>query len=114
MAEDASQLLAKKMLEGWCMLNKECEACGIPIMRSRSGEEVCVCCNAAKKDTPAVPHMPSVEPSDRPAAGVLERKIRTLLGRIEATEDLMQLQSLGQVLKTFLEAFKLQQEVRLS
>lgn len=116
MAEDPSQLLAQKMLEGWCMLNKECEACGVPIMRSRTGEELCVGCNATKKETPIPPPIPSHEPAaiNQPAQSVLERKIHLLLQRIEATDDLMQLQSLGQVLKTYLEALKLLQEVRLS
>ena len=114
MATDPSQLLAQKMLEGWCMLNKECGDCGIPIMKSRAGEEICVGCGGTNKKEavqvppPAAPIVPGS------SQAVIERKIAHLLSRIDSTEDVFLLQSLGQVLKTYLEVLKLVQEVRLS
>lgn len=38
------------LLQGWAMLEETCPDCNVPIMRSRSKEEICVVCeNAYKK-----------------------------------------------------------------
>ena len=41
---DIPKLIAGRLLEGWCMLNKSCEKDLTPLLRSRDGREVCVAC----------------------------------------------------------------------
>ena len=41
---DVPKLIASRLLEGWCMLNKSCEKDLTPLLRSRDGRELCVAC----------------------------------------------------------------------
>jgi uncharacterized Zn finger protein (UPF0148 family) len=43
------------LLKGWCMTNEGCENCSMPLMRSKTGEEVCTQCALR-------PQQPSVTP----------------------------------------------------
>lgn len=43
--DDSSSKLAKKLLEGWTMLEECCPDCLIPLMRPRKGPAVCVGCD---------------------------------------------------------------------
>ena len=42
--DDTSSKLAKKLLEGWAMLEECCPDCLVPLMRPRKGTAVCVSC----------------------------------------------------------------------
>ena len=43
-AQDPSKKLGEKLIQGWCMLDKTCDNCYIPIMRDRNNREYCVGC----------------------------------------------------------------------
>lgn len=45
---DVPKLIASRLLEGWCMLNKSCEKDLTPLLRSRDGREVCVACDSSQ------------------------------------------------------------------
>ncbi len=44
---DVPKLIAGRLLEGWCMLNKSCEKDLTPLLRARDGREVCVACEGS-------------------------------------------------------------------
>ena len=53
MAVEAGQeaypnLIAKYLLDGWCMLNESCATHLTPLLRSREGRELCVACEAMR------------------------------------------------------------------
>ncbi|CAK9097054.1 unnamed protein product [Durusdinium trenchii] len=43
-AAEIPKMIASKLLQGWCMLNKSCEKDLAPLLRSRDGQELCVAC----------------------------------------------------------------------
>jgi uncharacterized Zn finger protein (UPF0148 family) len=45
-ASDPSKKLGEKLLQGWCMLDKTCDTCYVPIMRDRNNREYCVGCES--------------------------------------------------------------------
>ena len=45
---DVPKLIAGRLLEGWCMLNKSCEKDLTPLLRARDGREVCVACEGLR------------------------------------------------------------------
>lgn len=44
-SDDIGKGLSEKLLQGWCMLNKNCEECYTPVMRNKQGREFCCGCN---------------------------------------------------------------------
>ena len=42
-------LIAKYLLDGWCMLNESCTKHLTPLLRSRDGRELCVACEATSR-----------------------------------------------------------------
>ena len=45
-ASDPAKKLGEKLLQGWCMLDKTCDTCYVPIMRDRNNREYCVGCES--------------------------------------------------------------------
>ena len=50
------KLIASKLLQGWCMLNKSCDKDLAPLLRSRDGKELCVACEI--REAQQVPPFP--------------------------------------------------------
>eukprot|EP00451_Oxyrrhis_marina_P004007 CAMPEP_0204270154 /NCGR_PEP_ID=MMETSP0468-20130131/18322_1 /ASSEMBLY_ACC=CAM_ASM_000383 /TAXON_ID=2969 /ORGANISM="Oxyrrhis marina" /LENGTH=179 /DNA_ID=CAMNT_0051245647 /DNA_START=30 /DNA_END=569 /DNA_ORIENTATION=+ len=59
---DPSALIAQRLLKGWCLTNDYCTSCrGLPLMRSKAGEVICVGCQSDVS-------VPASSPATKPAA----------------------------------------------
>lgn len=66
-ASDPAKKLGEKLLQGWCMLDKTCDTCYVPIMRDRNNREYCVGCESYMDQPRARQAQEEVKKNSQPA-----------------------------------------------